>query len=167
VVNSPIPLFLAIKSVDKQALDLLSSNLNVGLTRVLSLGVSDERRSNNTFVKPVGKKAVFWPHEHAVWADDTRVLQGEIHIPKDTKPSFAFRKIALSVSSPVVLHLVEHVFIRGNSCVRVPAVQARLHAADDLWLHAVETDRKPASSRDGRGDYSSAQGRCDAFFSTA
>ncbi|KAI0034729.1 hypothetical protein K488DRAFT_44744 [Vararia minispora EC-137] len=95
VANSPIPLFLTLKSVDKHALDLFgSSQHDVRLMRVLAHAHdAADMRSSNTFLTMTGS-AVFWPH-HAKNTQGTRAMYGELHIPKGTKQSFTFGKISL------------------------------------------------------------------------
>lgn len=102
---------------------MFSSAPNLCLLRTIALGsqAADEysgaRRSNNTFVSNVAS-AVFWLHNTGTPPDglvrdtDTdpdpgmatagdpgvRTLQGELFVPKGSKPSFAFPRFACSVS---------------------------------------------------------------------
>ncbi|KZV63883.1 hypothetical protein PENSPDRAFT_656964 [Peniophora sp. CONT] len=92
--NSPLPVFLTLKSTDKQALDLLSTAPDVRLVRTLALGgTSTERRSNNTFLNPIAR-ASLWPREKES-GELERVLQGEVSIPSGVKQSFVANKVAL------------------------------------------------------------------------
>jgi hypothetical protein len=92
-----------IVSKDKQALDLLSSptSIRVHLVRSLALG-SDAaidgatRRSNNFFQEPVAR-AVFWPSLEGAPEHGERVLQGELIIKKNLKPSFLFPRFCVRV----------------------------------------------------------------------
>ena len=96
--NSPLPVFLTLRSVDKQAVDLLSTAPDVRLVRTVAIGgPSTERRSNNTFLSPVAR-ASFWPREKD-GHEYERVLQGEVAIPKGVKQSFVANKVALYVCS--------------------------------------------------------------------
>ncbi|VDB85711.1 unnamed protein product [Peniophora sp. CBMAI 1063] len=93
--NSPLPVFLTLKSTDKQALDLLSVAPDVRLVRTVAIGgPSTERRSNNTFVNAVAR-ASFWPREKQ-GGEHERILQGEVSIPKGAKQSFVANKVSLS-----------------------------------------------------------------------
>lgn len=114
--NSPVPLLLTLRGTDVQALDLFASAPRLHLLRTIAIGseAAEEaglRRSNNTFVSSVAK-GVFWPHEAGAGAGakveqsgketivgkeedpGVRVLRGELFIPKGTKQSFAFPRIA-------------------------------------------------------------------------
>ncbi|KAH9168854.1 hypothetical protein EDB89DRAFT_2115250 [Lactarius sanguifluus] len=107
--NSPVPLLLTLRGTDVQALDLFVSSpcLHLLRTRPRRTGL---RRSNNTFVSSVAK-GVFWPHEvgagaraevgsgkEATGDPGVRALRGELFIPKGTKQSFAFPRLACRYS---------------------------------------------------------------------
>lgn len=111
--NSPLPVFLTMRSTDKQALDLLAAAPDVRLVRIVALGGSStDRRSNNTFLNPIAR-ASFWPREKE-GGELERVLQGEVSIPKGVKQSFVANKVSLSVS-----------FLSCVSCTDAGADQSR------------------------------------------
>ncbi|KAH9003146.1 hypothetical protein EDB86DRAFT_2799637 [Lactarius hatsudake] len=111
--NSPVPLLLTLRGTDVQALDLFASSPCLHLLRTVAIGseATEEaglRRSNNTFVSSVAKGA-FWPHEvgagpkvgsgkEASGDLGVRALRGELFIPKGTKQSFAFPRLACRYS---------------------------------------------------------------------
>ncbi|KAH9063997.1 hypothetical protein EDB87DRAFT_1557455 [Lactarius vividus] len=100
--NSPVPLLLTLHGTDIQALDLFVSSPCLHLLRTVAIGseAAEEaglRRSNNTFVSNVAK-GVFWPHEEAIGDPGVRALRGELFIPKGTKQSFTFPRIACRYS---------------------------------------------------------------------
>ncbi|KAH9052919.1 hypothetical protein EDB83DRAFT_2542899 [Lactarius deliciosus] len=111
--NSPVPLLLTLRGTDVQALDLFVGSSCLHLLRTVAIGseAAEEaglRRSNNTFVSSVAK-GVFWPHEvgagakvgsgkEATGDPGIRALRGELFIPKGTKQSFAFPRLACRYS---------------------------------------------------------------------
>ncbi|KAI0255041.1 hypothetical protein BJV78DRAFT_1279651 [Lactifluus subvellereus] len=113
--NSPIPLLLTLRGTDVVALDLFARSPNLHLLRTVAFGSESaaergvRRWSNNTIVSSVAK-GVFWPHEagaaaefgqHAITREGdrgVRVLQGELFVPKGSKPSFTFPWFACRVN---------------------------------------------------------------------
>ena len=143
--NSPIPLFLTLHSTDAQALDMVASAPNLCLLRTIAIGSaatkqSGTRRSKNTSVSSVSS-AVFWPHDAGSPPPNglrrgnaselapsdgpgTRTLQGEISVPKGSKPTFTFPRFACSVSGFFFFFLVEVLTRAENNqvfhCVSAP-----------------------------------------------
>ncbi|KIK55150.1 hypothetical protein GYMLUDRAFT_176063 [Collybiopsis luxurians FD-317 M1] len=97
-LRSPIPLFLTLRSVDQQALDILSNPTAVRVFLVRSLANGSDavddtavRRSNNFFTESAGQ-AVFWPSSRNV---NSRTLQGELEVKHGVKPSFVFPRLSI------------------------------------------------------------------------
>ncbi len=116
------------KSTDTQALDVLSApaSIRIILRRSLAIGVDavkesrDPRTETHTrFDKEIGQ-AVIWPlqdtrktqsdppnESEAVAAPElggtTRVLEGEIYVKSNEKPSFVFPRATMRVSVVVSL----------------------------------------------------------------
>jgi hypothetical protein len=94
---------MRVASHDKQALDLLSNptSIRVHLVRSIALGsdaINDDvtRRSNNFFQEAVAR-ATFWPSLEGAPEHGERVLQGELIIEKNFKPSFIFPRFCVRV----------------------------------------------------------------------
>jgi hypothetical protein len=95
---------MTITSGDDQALDLLStpSSIRVHLVRSLANGsdaMDDDapRRSNNFFRETVAR-AFFWPRQDGAPEPGKRILEGEVDVKKNLKPSFIFPRFAVRVS---------------------------------------------------------------------
>ncbi|KZS92454.1 hypothetical protein SISNIDRAFT_510742 [Sistotremastrum niveocremeum HHB9708] len=106
-LNSPVPLWITLKSADPQLLDLLStpSSFLIRLKRTLAVGpdASDnnrEERSDTTFPQVAGR-GIVWPLSETQGSAETsaaggeRVLQGEVNIAATTKISFVFPRVSL------------------------------------------------------------------------
>lgn len=114
-INSPIPVWIVVKSDDVQALDLLATTaaLPIRLRRCLAVGedaydnLRVERQDGTSFSANCGN-AVMWPLQNqseppAIDApqdqsNTLRILEGEIYVTSSVKPSFVFTKVALRVS---------------------------------------------------------------------
>jgi hypothetical protein len=122
-LNSPIPLWITIKSTDTQALDLLGvpSALAIRLRRSLAVGddavddTREERPDGTTFGQDSGGAAI-WPLQNGPTSTDTppadanlanqRVLEGEIYVSPSLKPSFVFPRVSVRVSFFDLISLV-------------------------------------------------------------
>ncbi|KAF9466643.1 hypothetical protein BDZ94DRAFT_1212834 [Collybia nuda] len=98
-VGSPMPLILTLKSPDTQALDVLSAPnaIRLHLIRSMTTGsdATDEgmtRRTDNYFLEGVGQ-AYFWTSSEQ--DGNKRVLQGELEISRNLKPSFVFPRFTI------------------------------------------------------------------------
>ncbi|KAF9477992.1 hypothetical protein BDN70DRAFT_809665 [Pholiota conissans] len=102
-VGSPIPLVITFTGEDPHALDVLAEPraIRLLLRRSIATGLeatddNSARRTNNHFYKISGM-AYFWPSWEATAAPNKRVLQGELELPRDLKPSFKFPNFTIRV----------------------------------------------------------------------
>ncbi|KAI0052247.1 hypothetical protein FA95DRAFT_1601919 [Auriscalpium vulgare] len=96
--GSPIPLKVTLRGADAEALDLLAPALKVQLRRTITTGSEHaSQRSDKTFVNTVAQ-AVFWPESEATTGagtSGTKVMWGELYVPKGITATFSFFKLAI------------------------------------------------------------------------
>ena len=113
-LNSPIPLWITITSSDAQGLDLLAtpSALQFILRRSLAVGddaVDDKReeRGDGTTFPQESTQAAIWPLQEQLnnaesketVKDRLRILEGELYVASNLKPSFTFPRVSVRVSA--------------------------------------------------------------------
>ncbi|QRV99579.1 hypothetical protein RhiJN_27598 [Ceratobasidium sp. AG-Ba] len=93
------PVLIILESSDSQALDLFStpSSIRLRLVEEVYIGTDNDRRSShNTFTLSLGRARV-WPTTHPPDSlpPNTRLVEGELVIPRNTRPSFEFARFEL------------------------------------------------------------------------
>ncbi|KAG9123369.1 hypothetical protein FRC07_015027 [Ceratobasidium sp. 392] len=90
------PVLIVLECADNQALDLFStpSSIQLRLVQEVYIGTDTDRHSShNTFTTSLGRARV-WPTAHPaeVLPPNTRLVEGELVIPRSTRPSFEFAR---------------------------------------------------------------------------
>ncbi|VDB85709.1 unnamed protein product [Peniophora sp. CBMAI 1063] len=100
MIGGTIPVFLTVRSPDARALESIAfddKDVVVRLRRLVEVGPpGSEGKVSAAFIENIGN-ATFWPYELNSRAPEegTRMLQGEIIIPRETVPSFTWMNISL------------------------------------------------------------------------
>ncbi|KAG9090480.1 hypothetical protein FS749_000510 [Ceratobasidium sp. UAMH 11750] len=90
------PVLLILECVETQALDLFStpSSIRLRIVQEVYIGTDNDRHSShNTFTTSLGRARV-WPTAHPpeTLPPNTRLVEGELVIPRSTRPSFEFAR---------------------------------------------------------------------------
>ncbi|KAG8771334.1 hypothetical protein FRC12_003671 [Ceratobasidium sp. 428] len=95
------PVLIILECSDDQALDLFStpSSIRLRVVQEVYIGIDNDRRSShNTFTTSLGRARV-WPTGHSpeTLPPNTRLVEGELVIPRGARPSFEFARFEVKV----------------------------------------------------------------------